>query len=98
MRRADPLEERCRALSIAAGCDPDAKIPREGLRPIPAWCTLRDAARAELNATEAAALSVTIPEQSDLYRDSPLVVLGVHETSTVYQMRNCMKVATSSPA
>ncbi len=91
MRRADPLEARCRELAIAAGLDPDAKLPREGLRPIPTWCTFRDAARAERNAAQAAALGAVLPEQAAPYRDSPLVVLGEHEASTIDQMRNCMK-------
>ena len=46
MRRADPYEERARALALAAGLDPDARIERPGLRSMPTWCTFRDAARA----------------------------------------------------
>lgn len=94
-RRADPLEERCRELAIAQGLDPDAKLPREGLRPIPTWCTFRDAARIERNAQEAAALGVALPEQAERYRDSPLLIIGDHEQSTVDQMRNCMKVGNA---
>lgn len=92
MRRADALEARCRELAVAAGLDPDAKIPREGLRPIPTWCTFRDAARAERNADQAAALGAMLSEQAEAYQNSPLTVLGDHEASTVDQMRNCMKV------
>ena len=92
MRRADALEARCRELAVAAGLDPDAKIPREGMRPIPTWCTFRDAARAERNADQAAALGAMLSEQPEAYRDSPLTILGDHEASTVDQMRNCMKV------
>lgn len=91
-RRPDPMEARCRELAVAAGLDPDAKIPREGLRPIPTWCTFRDAVRAERNAQEAAALGVALPEQAAQYRDAPLTILGVHEVSTIDQMANCMKV------
>ncbi len=83
---------RCRGLAAAAGLDPDAKIPREGMRPIPTWCTFRDAARAERNAQEAAALGLALTEQAEQYRESPLTVLGAHEASTVAQMRNCTKV------
>ena len=92
MRRADALEARCRELAVAAGLDPDAKIPRDGMRPIPTWCTFRDAARAERNADQAAALGAMLSEQAEAYRNSPLTVLGDHEASTVDQMRNCMKV------
>lgn len=92
MRKADPLEMRCRELAAAAGLDPDAKIPREGMRPIPTWCTFRDAARAERNAEQARALGLVLPDQAERYRDSPLAVLGDHEPSTLEQMRNCMKV------
>ena len=45
--RSDPYQERARAMAIAAGLDPDAKIDRPGQRPMPVWCTFRDAARKE---------------------------------------------------
>ena len=43
--RSDPYRERARALAVEAGLDPDAKIDRPGQRPMPLWCTFRDAAR-----------------------------------------------------
>lgn len=90
MRRADPYQERARELAIAAGLDPDGKIDRPGLRPMPVWCTFRDAARAEHMAREAAA--VELPPQAPEYQNSPLKVFGQHDEATVAQMRNCMGV------
>jgi tRNA-splicing ligase RtcB (3'-phosphate/5'-hydroxy nucleic acid ligase) len=53
-RRADPLETRARELVLAAGVDPDSRGLKPGSeRGMPAWCTFRDAARAEQNAREA---------------------------------------------
>src|SRR5258707_327849 len=46
-RRPDPYEPRARELAAAAGIDPDSRIERPGQRSMPAWCTFRDAARAE---------------------------------------------------
>lgn len=54
-RCLEPHQERARALAIEAGLDPDAKIDRPGQRPIPTWCTFRDAARKEHLAREAQA-------------------------------------------
>ncbi len=71
--RSDPYRERARALAVEAGLDPDAKIDRPGLRPMPLWCTFRDAARKEHLVREAEALSADavtrqqaprVPEQS----------------------------------
>ena len=60
-RRADPSEARARELAIAAGVDPDGRVPKPGSqRGMPAWCTFRDAARAELNAREARETAATI--------------------------------------
>ena len=45
--RTDPYQERARQLATEAGLDPDARIDRPGQRPMPVWCTFRDAARKE---------------------------------------------------
>ena len=45
--RTDPHQERARQLATEAGLDPDARIDRPGQRPMPVWCTFRDAARKE---------------------------------------------------
>ncbi|WP_249146622.1 hypothetical protein [Bradyrhizobium sp. AUGA SZCCT0042] len=52
--RLDPYQERARALAVEAGLEPDAKIDRPGQRPIPVWCTFRDAARNEQFTAQAA--------------------------------------------
>src|ERR1043166_3617386 len=92
--RSDPYRERARALALAAGLDPDAKIDRPGQRPMPTWCTFRDAARNELLAreAEAAAADIAIAPQGVRYSDSPLNVFGNHDAATIAQMRNCMSV------
>jgi hypothetical protein len=64
MNRPDPYQERARALAIAAGLDPDARIERPGLRSMPTWCTFRDAARAEHLAREQAAAAAEIATSS----------------------------------
>ncbi len=94
MRRADPYEERARALALAAGLDPDARIERPGLRSMPTWCTFRDAARAEHLAREQAATAadIAIAPQSPEFQNAPLKVFGRHDEATVAQMRNCMAV------
>ena len=93
-RRPSAYERRARELALAAGIEPDARVPRpgedEGGRGWPAWCTFRDAARAEFLAQEAA--SVALPEQGAAYRDAALAIFGEHEESTLLQMRNCMGV------
>ena len=95
MRRPDPYQDRARELAIAAGLDPDARIERPGQRSMPAWCTFRDAARAEHMAREAAAAAVEIaavaPQPAE-FQDSPLTIFGQHDAATVAQMRNCMTV------
>jgi tRNA-splicing ligase RtcB (3'-phosphate/5'-hydroxy nucleic acid ligase) len=95
--RADPYRERARELAIEAGLDPDAKIDRPGQRPMPLWCTFRDAARKEQLAREAEALAhiVAIRPQSAEYQNSPLKVFGSHEDATIAQMRNCMAVGNA---
>src|SRR5215831_5900380 len=95
--RSDPYQERARALAIEAGLDPDAKIDRPGQRPMPLWCTFRDAARKEQLAREAEALSDIIANrpQAAEYQNSPLKVFGSHEDATIAQMRNCMAVGNA---
>jgi tRNA-splicing ligase RtcB len=92
--RSDPFETRARELATAAGLDPNAKIDRPGLRPMPTWCTFRDAARAERTELEQATLaaSLAIAPQEAEFQDSPLKVFGDHEANTLAQMRNCMSV------
>src|ERR1700760_343362 len=95
--RSDPYQERARAMAIEAGLDPDAKIDRPGQRPMPLWCTFRDAARKEQLAREAqgVAADIAIEPQAPQYRNSPLKVFGQHDDATVAQMRNCMSVGNA---
>jgi tRNA-splicing ligase RtcB (3'-phosphate/5'-hydroxy nucleic acid ligase) len=90
--RADPYQARARELATAAGLDPDAKIDRPGQRPMPTWCTFRDAARKEQVAVETAAVAATLPPQAPQFQNSPLKVFGDHDDGTLAQMRNCMGV------
>src|ERR1700759_2435815 len=92
--RSDPYRERARALAVEAGLDPDARIDRPGQRPMPLWCTFRDAARKEHLAREAEAAGVDIASrpQAAQYQNSPLKVFGNHDAVTIAQMRNCMAV------
>src|ERR1700735_2950232 len=95
MRRSDPYQARARELASAAGLDPDARIERPGQRSMPAWCTFRDAARAEHMAREAAAAAMeiaAIAPQAPAFQNSPLKIFGRHDEATVAQMRNCMAV------
>src|ERR1700689_3862578 len=95
MRRSDPYQARARELASAAGLDPDARIERPGQRSMPAWCTFRDAARAEHMAREAAATATqiaAIAPQAAAFQNSPLKISGQHDEATVAQMRNCMGV------
>jgi tRNA-splicing ligase RtcB len=95
MRRPDPYETRARELAIAAGLDPDARIERPGQRSMPAWCTFRDAARAEHMARETAAAAeeiAAIAPQAAEFQMSPLKIFGQHDAATIAQMRNCMGV------
>src|SRR3954454_21884960 len=95
--RSDPYQDRARALAIEAGLDPDAKIDRPGQRPMPLWCTFRDAARKEQLVREAEGLAVSIASrpQAAQYQNSPLKVFGRHEDATIAQMRNCMAVGNA---
>jgi tRNA-splicing ligase RtcB (3'-phosphate/5'-hydroxy nucleic acid ligase) len=95
--RTDPYKMRARELAIKAGLDPDAKTPRDGLRPIPVWCSFRQAARDEKLSHEAAVAGVdmAITPQATAYQNSPVTVFGDHEQSTLAQMQNCMKVGNA---
>src|ERR1700689_4328465 len=79
-RRTDPLEVYARALAVAAGVDPDGRIPKAGsARGMPAWCDYRNAARAEQNKREAEAAAAEIANlrpQDPQYQNSPLKVFG----------------------
>lgn len=92
-RRADPYQERARALAAEAGLDPDARVG-EG-RGTPVWCTFRDKARAEHVAREAADTAASIAttlSQAPEFQNSPLKVFGEHDENTIAQMKNCMAV------
>lgn len=92
MRKPDRNEARARELASAAGLDPDARVG-EG-RGMPAWCTFRDAARAEMVAaeTERLAAEIAVKPQEPRFQGSPLKIFGRHDDNTVAQMRNCMGV------
>ena len=90
MRRADAYETRARELAVLAGHDADARLAGPGGKMMPAWCTFRDAARAEHLAAEAAAL--VLPPQAPAFQNAPLQVFGTHDDATIAQMRNCMGV------
>jgi len=96
MTRSDPYQQRARELAAQAGLDPDGKIDRPGQRPMPVWCTFRDAARKEHLAREAenaaAQISASIAPQAPQFQNSPLKVFGEHDDTTIAQMRNCMTV------
>jgi tRNA-splicing ligase RtcB (3'-phosphate/5'-hydroxy nucleic acid ligase) len=96
MTRSDPYQQRARELAAQAGLDPDSKIDRPGQRPMPLWCTYRDAARKEHLAREAEAaaaqITASIAPQSAQFQNSPLQVFGQHDEATIAQMRNCMAV------
>ena len=68
MSRSDPYQARARELAITAGLNPDDKVERPGLRPMPVWCQFRQAARDEHLAREAAALTVTLQPQKPEYQ------------------------------
>lgn len=86
-RRPDPLEPRARELAVAAGLDPDARVPKPGDRAgrgMPLWCGFRDAARAEV-----------APRRRAGEAEAPLRVFGEHDEGTLAQMRNCMAVGNA---
>lgn len=99
-RRPDPLEAKARRLAAEAGHDADARVPHASKpdRTQPLWIEWRDAARAALTAERqavAASEIASLRPQAERYRDSPLVVLGEHEDSTIAQMKNCMGVGNA---
>jgi len=65
-----PLETRARELAIAAGVDPDSRVPRpDSERDMPAWCAFCDTAGAELNAhSHAGALAVRRKREAEALR------------------------------
>lgn len=93
--RSDPYKERARELAMAAGLDPDGKMDRPGQRPMPIWCTFRDAARQEHLAREAAEVAALIKPQAAEYQNSPIKVFGTHDDATLAQMKNCMSVGNA---
>jgi tRNA-splicing ligase RtcB (3'-phosphate/5'-hydroxy nucleic acid ligase) len=95
--RSDPYRERARALAVEAGLDPDAKIDRPGQRPMPLWCTFREAARREHLVSEAEVLSAdaVTRQQAPEYQNSPLKIFGKHDEATIAQMRNCMSIGNA---
>ena len=95
--RSDPYKERARALAVEAGLDPDAKIDRPGQRPMPLWCTFRDAARKEQLARDAESVAGDIASrpQAPEYQNRPLKVFGRHDEATIAQMKNCMAVGNA---
>lgn len=90
--RSDPYQERARALAVAAGLDPDARIERPGQRSMPLWCTFREAARKEHLVQEMDDVARSIAPQVVQYQNSPLTIFGKHDDATIAQMRNCMAV------
>lgn len=100
MDRKDAYKERARELAIAAGyADPDVKIDRPGLKPWPAWCQFRQAARDESMALKAKEvgleMAANMRPQLPQYQNCPLKVIGQHDEATVAQMRNCMGVGNA---
>lgn len=81
MTRSDPYQVRARELCLTAGIEPDSRIG-EG-RGQPAWCTFRDAARAEHVAAEQASVAAemaanTIAPQAAEYQNSPLKIFQIY--------------------
>lgn len=100
MERSDPYKMRARELAIAAGhSDPDVKVDRgPDLKPWPAWCAFRQAARDEHLAAEAAEAAKNIASlrpQEQRFQNSPLKIIGQHDDATIAQMRNCMSVGNA---
>ncbi len=94
------VEALCRAEALAAGHDPDERVERANARPWPRWCEYRPAVTAALTAERARAAAAAVAgagpmPQPAAYRDSPLVVFGQHEESTLTQMRSCMSVGNA---
>jgi tRNA-splicing ligase RtcB len=98
-RKPDAYEARARELCAAAGIDPESRVAVPGKdRGMPAWCSFRDAARAEHLALEAKATAEGIAAnkpQAPEYQNGPLRIFGQHDEATVTQMRNCMSVGNA---
>jgi tRNA-splicing ligase RtcB len=61
-RQPDKFEIRARELAIAAGLDPDSRVPKLGSeRGMPLWCTFRDAAREGNRVTSIVEGSTPVP-------------------------------------
>jgi tRNA-splicing ligase RtcB (3'-phosphate/5'-hydroxy nucleic acid ligase) len=83
--RSDPYQQRARELAAAAGLDPDAKIDRHGQRPMPTWCTFRQAAQDEQFGQRVAARGEPGPFQMLIEADNDLEhanIAKVRETFT----------------
>ncbi len=94
------VEALCRAEALATGHDPDERIERVNAKPWPRWCEYRPAVTAALTAERATVAAAAVAgagpmPQPAAYRDSPLVVFGQHEESTLTQMRSCMTVGNA---
>jgi tRNA-splicing ligase RtcB (3'-phosphate/5'-hydroxy nucleic acid ligase) len=104
MRPSDPLEARARELAMAAGIEPDSRIPNPAKpdKTMPAWTSFRDAAREaqrmEARARAAETFAAGEAAQPEAYRNAPLAVFGEHEANTLDQMRNCLKVGNAVAA
>lgn len=85
-----PIIERARALAIAAGYDPDAKIHRPGEKPWPAWCSFREKAEQEAARKLEAENEERYMRRPENDRNRPLVIVGDHEANTIDQMKECM--------
>jgi tRNA-splicing ligase RtcB len=94
MRPTDPFEARSRTLCLAAGQEPDARVPNPAKpgKTMPAWCGFHDAARAAWTAERQAQAAAALPEPGPAEAAAPLTVFGTHEEGTLGQMRNCMRV------
>lgn len=91
-RTPSTTDLRARELAIAAGIDPDSRVPKEGSdRGQPAWCTFREQARKEKMAQEQAAFEVAKLQPLQC-QNAPLTIIGEHAETTLTQMRNCMRV------
>ena len=98
-RKSDQLEARYREFAMEAGLDPDSRVVKSGSdRGMPAWCSFRDLALADLNeraAREAGAQMVNLRPQAPEYQNSPVKVIGEHGEATLAQMRNCMAIGNA---
>jgi tRNA-splicing ligase RtcB len=100
MRRSDPLEAPARDLAVAAGLDPEARIPNPDKpgKTMPAWTQFRDAVRDARRDVARARDAEIMAAQPTAYRDAPLQVFGEHEPGTIEQMRNCLRVGNTVAA